>query len=59
MKTLFKNRIGAKKIHRGCIRIQSMTMAKTISQIKHKKIEQEKWQRRWKSVVKINGQCCV
>ena len=32
-KTLFKIRIEAKKIHRGCIRIQSMTMAKTISRI--------------------------
>ena len=31
--TLFKIRIKAKKIHRGCIRIQSMTMAKTISRI--------------------------
>ena len=33
MKTLFKVRIEAKKIHGGCIRIQSMTMAKTISRI--------------------------
>ena len=33
MKTLFKIRIEAKKMHRECIRIQSMTMAKTISRI--------------------------
>ena len=33
MKTLFKISIEAKKIHRGCIRIQSITMAKTISRI--------------------------
>ena len=33
MKTLFKIRIEAQRIHRGCIRIPSMTMAKTISRI--------------------------
>ena len=32
-KTLFKIRTEAKRIHRGCIRIPSMTMAKTISRI--------------------------
>ena len=49
-----------------CIRIQSITIAKTICRIKHtkkkkkkkkKKIETKKWLQRWKSTAKIDEQC--
>ena len=44
-----------------CIRIQSISMAKTICWIQHteKSRSRKKWWQRWESVVQINKQCCI
>ena len=55
-------RLGLKlKKNTSRIRIQSISMAKTICWIQHtkKNRSRKKWWQRWKSVVQINEQCCI
>ena len=58
---VLETRIKTKKKNISRIRIQSITMVKTINLIQHTKNNRrrKKWRQRWKSIVQINEKCSI